>query len=166
MNVRLAFAGLALLAALLAAWLLSGDQQAPTAVGSLAAEEREPPPSAAQSTPEAVVAPAPEPERSTVAPASGPVPPDGPRATLSGRCVDEGGTPISGVRVTLHGWQGNLLRLQRYRLEHGEVQWEDPADVVTAADGRFAFTFVPPSPYQFTCDMTVDGRVPMRFRWS
>src|SRR5690606_8752706 len=87
-------------------------------------------------------------------------------ATLSGRCVDEGGTPISGVRVTLHGWQGNLLRLQRYRLEHGEVQWEDPADVVTAADGRFAFTFVPPAPYQFTCDMTVDGRVPMRFRWS
>lgn len=87
-------------------------------------------------------------------------------AVIRGRCVDEDGAPLAGVAVELRGWPGDSKRMDRYRLDHGEVVWDDPADVVTDADGRFEHRFDPPPPYQFVCEPDAEGRVRVYGRWG
>jgi hypothetical protein len=80
---------------------------------------------------------------------------------LKGRCVDEHARPLAGCSVDLHGWFKNDDILTRYELDHGKVEWTDPPSQTTAADGCFAFTFVPPPPFQFSLSITAPGRVPV-----
>jgi hypothetical protein len=87
-------------------------------------------------------------------------------ATIRGRCVDEQGAALAGIEVHVHGWTGNSERMARHRLEHGEVEWTDPAPVLTGPDGRFEHRFDPPSPFQFTCEPQAPDRIRVYGRWS
>ena len=87
-------------------------------------------------------------------------------ALLFGRCVDENGDPIAGVTVEVSGWVANDQRLDAYRREHGDVVWNEPEETLTGPDGRFAVTFVPPPPYQFTLGLEIEGRVKVGGRWG
>lgn len=88
-------------------------------------------------------------------------------ATLRGRCVDENGAPLAGCKVTLHGWEANSQRMDKWLADHADApQRKDPPAITTAADGVFVFTFWPPPPFQFTVDVRQDGRGTMGGRWS
>jgi len=86
---------------------------------------------------------------------------------LEGRCVDKAtGRPVEGCKVEVDGWEANSDRMEAYRKLHGEVVWEDPQPVTTEPDGKFAFRFVPPPPYQFTLDVEHPRFVSMTGRWG
>lgn len=88
-------------------------------------------------------------------------------ATLRGRCVDENGAPLAGCKVSLHGWEANSQRMDKWLADHADApQWKDPPAITTAADGVFVFTFWPPPPFQFSIDVRQDGRGAMDGRWS
>ena len=87
-------------------------------------------------------------------------------AVFRGRAVDPEGNPIAGVTASVGGWTANSARMDAYRAEHGEVEWEDPEPVTTTADGRFEVRFVPPPPYQFTLDLDKTGLVSVDGRWG
>jgi RNA polymerase sigma-70 factor (ECF subfamily) len=80
------------------------------------------------------------------------VTPDPALATVRGRCVDAAGNAVTGCTVSLRGWLGRADRAQEWLPEHGSepVQLEQQV----AADGTFAFRFVPP-PYVF--QLWIDG---------
>ncbi len=87
--------------------------------------------------------------------------------TLTGRCVDERGLPLPGVRVNLFGRAEADERLHDWVLAHGEIDWSDPDDVLTDAQGRFAFRIEPPPPYhRFHCRFSAENRVELRLEWS
>ncbi|MEQ1632724.1 MAG: hypothetical protein ABL997_10155 [Planctomycetota bacterium] len=88
-------------------------------------------------------------------------------ATLRGRCVDEHGTPLAGCTATMRGFRANAQRMDAWRKDHAaEPEWEDPPEFTTSADGVFAFTFLPPPPFQFALDLSQRGRGNMSGRWS
>ena len=89
----------------------------------------------------------------------------GPLATVRGRCVDEHGAPVAGCRVELHGWTANSQRMDAWRRDHPEPEWQDPATITTTADGTFVHTFWPPPPFQFTLDIDHDERASLAARW-
>ena len=101
-----------------------------------------------------------------VASAEGPAqtaPPNGELAIVRGRCVAaENGQPLAGCKVEFDGWPSNDEEISK----HGKPDWKDPEPVVTGADGRFEFRFVPPPPYQHHLDASCDGRVPRTARWG
>jgi len=87
-------------------------------------------------------------------------------ARLFGRCVDENGAPLAGCTVALSGWTRGRSAEAEWLRDHAALP--KPIDlprVVTEADGRFAFSFVPPPPFQFALECTrddmgtVDGRL-------
>lgn len=92
-------------------------------------------------------------------------PPAG-EAVLRGRCVDEDGAPLAGVTVHLHGWEADRERADAYRRDHGEVEWEDPANTTTGPDGRFDVRFAPPPPFTFALHLEHPDRAPVSGRWS
>ncbi|MCC6408623.1 MAG: hypothetical protein IT453_15780 [Planctomycetes bacterium] len=84
-------------------------------------------------------------------------------ARVRGRCVAaENGAPLADCTVKFDGMPRNQEELAR----HGEVDWQDPAPVVTAADGRFEIAFDPPPPFQHGLDVQAPGRVPRTARWG
>ncbi len=87
-------------------------------------------------------------------------------AVFRGRVIDADGVPLAGVTAKVHGWRGNAMRMDAYRAEHGELDWEDPPEVVTDASGRFEIAFAPPPPFQFVLDLKREGLVELRGRWS
>lgn len=88
-------------------------------------------------------------------------------ATIRGRCVDEGGSPMVGCTVHLTGWGANGERTEAWLLEHGsKPQWNDLDDVLTGTDGKFTFEFWPPPPFQFSLDVSHDESVPLSARWA
>lgn len=91
----------------------------------------------------------------------------GQAATVSGTCfAAETGKPLSGCRVSLHGWQANSERMHQFESGGGKVVWEDPEEIITGSDGRFELSFAPPPPYQFSLKCEAEGRGEMRARWS
>jgi hypothetical protein len=87
-------------------------------------------------------------------------------AVFRGRCVDANGTALAGVTVKVRGWVANRQRLEEYRREHGEVEWEDPDAMRTDVDGRFEIGFVPPPPFQFVLDLEHPEFASVGGRWS
>lgn len=89
------------------------------------------------------------------------------RATLRGRCVDEGGRPLAGCVVVFHGWESNEKRMDEWFLDHAQPpEWSDPAAITTGAEGAFEFVFEPPAPFQFALDVRAEGRTSRAGRWS
>jgi hypothetical protein len=157
---------------LAAAWLVRsylGGPQAPAPAGSPADPGPAGPalrsaavddPSDARPAAERAPAPAAAPRSGAEAPAEA-LP-----AVFRGRVVDQDGTPLAGVTAAVRGWVGNDDRLNAHVVEHGAVVWENPAEVVTGADGRFEIAFVPPPPYQFVLDLEAEGMVGAGGRWG
>ncbi|MCE9593621.1 MAG: carboxypeptidase-like regulatory domain-containing protein [Planctomycetes bacterium] len=84
-------------------------------------------------------------------------------ARVRGRCVAaESGAPLAGCTVTFDGMPGNSDAMERY----GEVEWNDPAPIVTQEDGRFEIAFVPPPPFQHGLDVQCAERAPRTARWG
>lgn len=84
-------------------------------------------------------------------------------AHVRGRCVSaEDGAPLVGCRVKLGGSGRNQTDLAL----QGPVDWKDPEERSTGADGRFDIAFDPPSGFQFGLDVQADGRVPRTGRWG
>ncbi|MCB9876860.1 MAG: carboxypeptidase regulatory-like domain-containing protein [Planctomycetes bacterium] len=111
-------------------------------------------------------APAPaEPQRTAAEPTAAPAP--GPLAHIVGRCVDAAGAPLAGCKIDLDGWNANSERVDAWRVDHDEdPPWKDPEDLVTGDDGRFAFAFWPPPPFQFSLDVTKEACGHLNGRWS
>ena len=87
-------------------------------------------------------------------------------AVFRGRCVDAAtGAPLAGCVADLHGWESNSQRVNEHVSKHGPVDWRDPDDVTTGADGRFEIRFSPPPPYQFLLSASRPGRANMEGRW-
>lgn len=89
-----------------------------------------------------------------------------PRAILRGRCVDENGSPLASVPVSLQGWPSTSAALEQYQREHGRIAWQDPADAISDADGRFEHRLVPPPPFRFRVTAKALGRARVYGRWS
>ncbi|MEY4675230.1 MAG: hypothetical protein RL148_3014, partial [Planctomycetota bacterium] len=89
-----------------------------------------------------------------------------PRATLRGRCVDASGAPLAGCEVVLRGDKASQERVDAWTLDHALPPAVEPEPVVTAADGRFAFSFAPPPPFQFVLEVRADGKAMLVARWS
>ncbi|MCK6445589.1 MAG: carboxypeptidase-like regulatory domain-containing protein [Planctomycetes bacterium] len=160
---------IALVIALLVAggwfWLRPKPLESAAAVPAAAQAERAKAELVAPAVP--VVAPAEPTPRATVAVSEAtPKPEPEPEPVLArvrGRCIaKESGAPLAGCTVTFDGMPRNLEELER----HGEVDWHDPAPVVTGADGRFEIAFDPPPPYQHGLDVQAPGRVPRTARWG
>lgn len=79
-------------------------------------------------------------------------------SAFRGRVLDEAGEPRSDVVVEVRGF-ASRNRLEAFELDHGPVEWENPATVTTRGDGRFEVLFVPPPPYQFSIVLSGEGCV-------
>lgn len=156
---RIAIASLLLIAIATAAaiWWRRDPPIAPTDTNQPPAQA--PAEAAAAILPAAEATPA---ERAEATPSPTPPVVDPLLAHVRGRCVDESGAPLAACKVDLGGWgrNSNATALQ------GEVDWHDPAPIVTGDDGRFDFAIAPPSGLQFSLDIASDGRVPRTGRWS
>lgn len=143
--------------AVLGFWLLRGD----AAVEANTPEEQQEPSAAAAPIAAAATQPSVLSER-TEAPAPPLVIADTTLAHVRGRCVDENGEPLANCTAKLRGRGRNQsdLALQ------GKVDWQDPAPIVTGADGGFDFAFAPLSSMQLSFDVQAAGRVPRTGRWS
>jgi hypothetical protein len=82
---------------------------------------------------------------------------------LSGAFVDEAGHAVSGVKLSVHGFQANSERVRRFGLPQG---WQDPAPITTGADGKFTVSFLAPRAFQFTLDASAPGLGRVGWRWS
>ncbi|MDO8349231.1 MAG: sigma-70 family RNA polymerase sigma factor, partial [Planctomycetota bacterium] len=85
-------------------------------------------------------------------------------ATFRGRCVDEHGAPLAECDVVLRGWAGDPQRKAEWLADHA-AEWKHQI-AKSAADGTFAFEFLPPPPFQFVLDLMRSDRIPMSGGWS
>ena len=173
MNSRIAVGGAVVFAAAIAfLWFVvrgAGDVAAPpVAIAHPLVEPTSPSPEQGAMAAPASVADVPtatagapaEPRREFVIPAAN-------TATLRGRCVDASGAPLADCKVHLQGWGANSERMEAWLQEHAEKpEWTNPEDILTGADGSFAFTFWPPPPFQFALDVRRDGCGALGGRWS
>ena len=143
-----------------AIWALQGD-------GPVVDDLTSPPPSPAANATPAQAEPAPMTQRHEAAAMPEPTPPAAAPATdptlarVRGRCVDETGSPLAACTVKLDGRPGDTNQT----VLQGKVDWHDPEPIVTSADGRFDFGFVPPSGMNFSLDAAATGRVPRTGVW-
>lgn len=86
-------------------------------------------------------------------------------ATLRGRCVDESGAPLAGVRASLDGFEAIGERTETWVRDHGPVE-RLFRKLTTAADGRFEFTFTPLPPLEYSIALGDDRHAEMNARWS
>lgn len=104
---------------------------------------------------------APEPAEGT--PAATDTADERPLIVMTGRCVAaESGEPLAGCEVKLHGWGTNSQDMAM----RPDMAWEDPAPIVTGADGTFALEFPDVAPFQYSLTIRTEGRVDRRGRWS
>jgi len=173
-RIRVVVVALALLAMAFSAWLLLANDTPPAPTAgpespnqAMADNAPATPASAAAIESEGAHAPDAVPAAADAASRIAAPVADPKLATLRGRCVDENGAPLAGCKVTLHGWEANSQRMDKWLADHADApQWKDPPAITTAADGAFVFTFWPPPPFQFTVDVRQDGRGAMDGRWS
>ncbi len=86
--------------------------------------------------------------------------PRGPLATVRGRCVGPDGAVIVGCTVRVHGYERDSEAVEQWLDEHAvAVPWQEPASVVTDAEGGFAMSFWPPPPYRFRVEFAAPGHV-------
>ncbi len=165
---------IALAAAVALLWFLFGQAANDVAPGPAGGASHQATAAAAEAAVTGTAAQPPAPVPAAAAEAVAPAParrevaaPGNPAATLRGRCVDGDGRPLGECKVHLHGWGGNSERMDQWLTDHGaKPDWQQPADVITAADGAFVFRFWPPPPFQFALDVTRDGCGAMSGRWS
>lgn len=83
-------------------------------------------------------------------------------ATVRGRCVEAGSRlPLAGARVDLGASGGSNEAMAK----HGNPEAPTLEPIVTGPDGAFEFRFVPPPPFQWSLDITAEGRAPRTARW-
>jgi RNA polymerase sigma factor (sigma-70 family) len=73
-------------------------------------------------------------------------------ATIRGRCIDEAGQPAAGIAAKLTG----TPRKDRSTTFQGSIDWREPPEQVSGADGTINFSFVPPPPFCF--ELSVGGK--------
>jgi RNA polymerase sigma factor (sigma-70 family) len=155
-GVKLAIGGAAALAAVAASFFLVGGEPAPSA-RNVAASSRSPAPA----TDGTVATQQNFPERRELTNAVG-------SATLGarihGRCVDEQGTPLAGVKADFSAWPANSQRVDAWTMKH-DVPQEVHETKTTQDDGTFEFLFEPLPPFQFMVSLTAAKRAPLTARW-
>ncbi|HEX6811139.1 MAG TPA: sigma-70 family RNA polymerase sigma factor [Planctomycetota bacterium] len=146
-GVKLALGGLA--AALVATWFVFSREGAPpvTPAGASRGSESG---VVAESVVRRSADTAEDSERREVTPAES-APGDAALARFSGRCVDEAGRPLAGVRVKATGFVQGDANLPR---------WPQPPDQFTGVDGCFTLRCALPERFMVKLDLELAGRCP------
>ena len=90
------------------------------------------------------------------------------RRSFAGARVTPDGSPLPNVWIEFSGRAGNAERLAAHLRRAGvdAIEWQPPAPIETAADGRFELSFVPPPPFQFSLTMSHPDYPDNERRWS
>lgn len=85
---------------------------------------------------------------------------------LTGRVIAaETKQPLAACSVRLDGRARSPDALRTFTTSHGDVQWSAPPDQRTGPDGRFAFRFAPPPPFQFALSVQHPDRIQLHGNW-
>lgn len=92
--------------------------------------------------------------------------PSRPFCELVGRCVDEQGQPLPGVRVELSRSSNNAPEFREALRRESGMAWAAPDPQLTDARGRFRVRFGHLSAYVFRLEFSLAGRTPLGARWE